>query len=172
MGRKPGLVVAVVVAGLTLFGSGSAKGRAASYRRLTGEGDEATSVRGAVEGARKRLAQEGCARVLEDFADASGRTLRASLDALSLTPSEYIDRLVFYDAEGAGRCGSTGVLAMTTPGSRAVVVCAAPFAAARRRDRRLTEVILIHETLHSLGLGENPPSASEITSRVLARCGH
>ena len=46
------------------------------------------------------------------------------------------------------------------------------FAAQRRHDRRQTEVILIHETLHTLGLGENPPSSREITSRVLARCGY
>ncbi len=30
---------------------------------------------------------------------------------------------------------------------------------------------LIHEILHTLGLGENPPSSREITARVLARCG-
>jgi hypothetical protein len=29
----------------------------------------------------------------------------------------------------------------------------------------------IHEILHTLGLEENPPSSSQITRRVLARCG-
>jgi len=33
-----------------------------------------------------------------------------------------------------------------------------------------TEAFLIHEELHSLGLGENPPSPKEITARVLALC--
>ena len=33
-----------------------------------------------------------------------------------------------------------------------------------------TEAYLIHEALHSLGLGENPPSPKEITGRVLAMC--
>jgi hypothetical protein len=30
---------------------------------------------------------------------------------------------------------------------------------------------VIHEVLHSLGLGENPPSSDHITERVRARCG-
>jgi hypothetical protein len=30
---------------------------------------------------------------------------------------------------------------------------------------------VIHETLHTLGLGENPPSSAEIDSAVARRCG-
>ena len=33
------------------------------------------------------------------------------------------------------------------------------------------EAVIIHETLHSLGLGENPPSSQAITHRVLQQCG-
>jgi hypothetical protein len=29
---------------------------------------------------------------------------------------------------------------------------------------------VIHEALHTLGLGENPPTSTEITSRIAARC--
>jgi hypothetical protein len=32
------------------------------------------------------------------------------------------------------------------------------------------QAIVIHEALHTLGLGENPPSSAEITARVLASC--
>jgi hypothetical protein len=32
------------------------------------------------------------------------------------------------------------------------------------------EVCLIHDMLHTLGLGENPPTSSEITQRVKRRC--
>ena len=32
------------------------------------------------------------------------------------------------------------------------------------------EIIIIHEFLHSLGLGENPPSSAEITKQVQTRC--
>lgn len=164
--------MAALVAGIVVGGwSEAGETRTAPYRRLSG-GEVASSVRAAVEGARERLARQGCGQVLDEFEDAAGRTLRANLDALALTPAEYLDRIFFYDAEGAGHCRTTKVLAMTTPGSRVVVVCGARFVAARRHDRRLTEVVLIHETLHTLGLGENPPRSSEITSRVFARCGH
>jgi hypothetical protein len=30
--------------------------------------------------------------------------------------------------------------------------------------------IVIHESLHALGLGENPPSSRDITNRVERRC--
>jgi hypothetical protein len=30
--------------------------------------------------------------------------------------------------------------------------------------------MVIHEMLHTLGLGENPPTTLEITERVRARC--
>jgi hypothetical protein len=29
---------------------------------------------------------------------------------------------------------------------------------------------VVHELLHSLGLGENPPTSREITAQVLKRC--
>jgi hypothetical protein len=32
------------------------------------------------------------------------------------------------------------------------------------------EMIVIHELLHVLGLGENPPTSEAITARVVARC--
>jgi len=35
----------------------------------------------------------------------------------------------------------------------------------------VAEAVIIHETLHSLGLGENPPTSDEITRRVFSRCG-
>jgi hypothetical protein len=33
------------------------------------------------------------------------------------------------------------------------------------------EILLIHEFLHTLGLGENPPTSDAITQRVAVRCG-
>ena len=171
MGRQAGLLVALVSGAGILSAPWSGAAEKAAYRRLAGKRDEAVSVRAAVDGARQRLGQQGCAGLLDEFRDATGRTLRANLDALGLTPGEYMDRIIFFDAEGAGRCRSTIVLAMTTPGSRAVIVCGARFAKTRRYDPRLAEATIIHEALHTLGLEENPPSSSQITSRVLARCG-
>jgi hypothetical protein len=54
-----------------------------------------------------------------------------------------------------------------------VFVCPQEFSHARRSRRSGGgyEFIVIHEMLHSLGLGEDPPSSSEINARVRARCG-
>ena len=56
-------------------------------------------------------------------------------------------------------------------GSRVVEVCGAVFARQSVQDAQSGEVLIIHELLHSLGLGENPPSSAEISRGVLARCG-
>ena len=37
-------------------------------------------------------------------------------------------------------------------------------------EPRLAEALVIHEMLHTLGLGENPPTSTEITKRVEGRC--
>jgi hypothetical protein len=57
-----------------------------------------------------------------------------------------------------------------TPGSRVVQVCGRRFGAVARRNPRLAEASVIHEMLHSLGLGENPPDPQVITGRVLDLC--
>jgi hypothetical protein len=168
MERRTGRVASAVLLG-SYLGAGYAM--AEPYQRLTGRGEAGSSVRRALDGARERLARKGCDGVLDEFTDASGQTLRANLDALSLTPSDYLEYLVFFDAGGEGRCRATRVLAMTTPGSRAVFVCGDRFVKMGRHDQRYTEMVLIHEALHTLGLGENPPSSANITARVLARCG-
>ena len=59
--------------------------------------------------------------------------------------------------------------ATTTPGRRTVFVCGAQFMEMQRRQPGLAADLLIHEELHSLGLGENPPNSSEITARIVAR---
>ena len=57
-----------------------------------------------------------------------------------------------------------------SPGSRVVQVCGRRFEAVARRHPRLAEASVIHEMLHSLGLGENPPDPRAITERVLDLC--
>ena len=39
-----------------------------------------------------------------------------------------------------------------------------------RQDRGYLNVMMIHELLHTLGLGENPPTSQDITVRVTNRC--
>ena len=82
----------------------------------------------------------------------------------------YLATLLFYDGSAHPRCRSPHTFAMTLPRSRVVLVCMTQFTELMGRKPRLAAAILIHEQLHALGLGENPPTSSEITARVLMRC--
>ena len=65
----------------------------------------------------------------------------------------------------------SGAVATTSPGSRFVMICGKQFLEAHAAGDGYAADLIIHEELHSLGLGENPPSSAEITARVIARCG-
>lgn len=130
----------------------------------------AVAVRAALRGAARRVEKDSCQSLFTDFADGAGRPLRARLDTLSVSPAEYLQFIGFYDGEGEASCARASTMAITMPGSLAVWICP-QFAVQQRRDPVLAEAIVIHETLHSLGLSENPPSSADITTRVVARCG-
>ncbi len=130
----------------------------------------ATTVDRAIKGARQRLARPGCQRIFSDFQDAAGRPLQEELERMGATGEEFLGELLFYDGSEGERCLGGATLAYTFPGSRVVFVCAAEFARNARHDPFLTEAALIHESLHSLGLGENPPTSAAITARVMSRC--
>lgn len=53
---------------------------------------------------------------------------------------------------------------------RVIYVCGTRFAERFARKTEGGEILLIHELLHTLGLGENPPTTEEITRQVRARC--
>ena len=137
--------------------------------RLGGRYDAGT-VQHSLDRARARLEQPACQRLFTDFQDASGRPLQDVLDRAGKSGAEHLGTLLFYDGSGQPRCRTPRTLAFTWVGSQVVLVCAQQFAEAARRDPFLADAALIHESLHSLGLGENPPSSSEITSRVISRC--
>jgi hypothetical protein len=165
-GRKKALSVVCATASLALAGLARAD---STNVRL--HGAPGMAVRQAIEGASLRLERPGCQQVLSDFSDGAGRPLQAALDELGETPASYLRRLVFfYDGASQRRCASGEVLGGTQPGSRVIYVCPRQFFEAYRRDTLLAEVFVIHETLHSLGLGENPPASLEITQRVMTRC--
>jgi hypothetical protein len=122
----------------------------------------------AIDGAAKQLAQPECQGLLDEFSDVDGRPLRAALEAHGVAAADYPARVFFYDASPAA-CGGSN-LAVTQPRSRAILVCGRRFARQVAGNSRHAEATIIHELLHSLGLGENPPSSDHITARVLARC--
>lgn len=119
----------------------------------------------------RRLSDSRCQEVLTDFSDLSGRRLDANLRAINQSMPSYLGLVLFYDGRSSQPCEKERVLAWTSPGSRAVQICWNQFSRWQRVDTGYTANVLIHETLHTLGLGELPPAPGQITARVIARCG-
>jgi hypothetical protein len=130
--------------------------------------NEIPDLKRAREGARERLGNPRCLAVLTDFESVNGGRLDLVLRSTGRTAQEQIDLLVFESGLGRPGC-SRGQLAFTQIGSTVVSICLRPFTLLRPRKQ---EAVLIHEMLHSLGLGENPPESVAITERVLERCAH
>lgn len=120
--------------------------------------------------AAERLDEPGCAAVFADFKDARGHTLQQRLDQLGRSARGQLQAVFFYDGAHRRGCQRRRTLAVTEPGSYVVHVCP-QFAWSQRRDPEQAPEIVIHELLHTLGLGENPPSSEEISRHVRARCG-
>ena len=123
-----------------------------------------------VVGARQRLELPACRGLFAEFSDASGRTLQENLDALGETGGSYLALILFADGSDRRSCKGDDAYAFTKPGSRVVYVCGRAFKDLAKRSPERAQAIVIHEALHTLGLGENPPSSAQITARVLARC--
>jgi hypothetical protein len=133
--------------------------------------DDAAAVAAALLGAQERLRVVVCQHLLDDYSDAGGQPLRDKLVPFAMEPADYLALLVIVDGgeRGAGRlCRTRGVAAVTEPNGRVVYVCGAAF---RELSEAHRENVLIHEMLHSLGLGEGPPSSAEINAAVWRRCG-
>ena len=115
------------------------------------------------------LATPGCGAVLTDFVDQEGRPLAEWLAGHDVDIQTHVSTILFFDDSRHRQCAG-GALAFTVPGSRVVHVCVDRLKETWSRDRMYTVASIIHEVLHTLGLGENPPSPKQITARVLARC--
>ena len=57
------------------------------------------------------------------------------------------------------------------PGSLYIGLCKETFAHVEATDPGLATNVVIHEMLHALGLGEDPPTSEEITRQVARRRG-
>jgi hypothetical protein len=162
------LGIGFVIAPATSFGE--AAGRL--IPRASGGSNVEWALAEAQRVAEDKLAVEGCRAVFSEFLDADGHPLEDRLQSLGLDSGSYLrKRVLFYSGIGSSACGTHETIAFTTPGSAAVFVCSTQFVEKTHRDPGLAAALLIHEELHSLGLGENPPSSKEITARVIARCG-
>jgi hypothetical protein len=124
----------------------------------------------ALDVASERLAELECAEVLNTFVDRAGHPLNERLRALAVNPQTYLGLVVFIDGSREAPC-RTGVIAFTTPGNRVVRICVEELKLTWQKNPEHVVSSFIHEMLHTLGLGEDPPSSAEITRRVLAGCG-
>jgi hypothetical protein len=130
--------------------------------------DKIPDLKAARQGARERLGRPDCLAVLTDFESVNGGRLDEVLRASGRTAQEQLDRLVLQNGRGRHDCDRSSVLASTSVRSLVVSVCLPRFTFVGPAHQ---EAILIHEMLHSLGLGENPPDSLTITKRVMDRCG-
>lgn len=166
-GSSSGQAVLVVA----VLAIASAVEAASPALKLTGF--ESGVVDRARAGALQRLEHEACRRVFTDFRDAQGRTLQQNLDEWAGSAAEYVSVVPFLDGSRQASCRRAKTALVASPGVRRVFVCPA-FADVQIRQPRIAESMVIHEILHTLGLGEAPqpgqPSSIEITQRVESRC--
>ena len=125
-------------------------------------------MRHALNRASRLLAEPRCQRVLVEFSDIHGCRLADKLTTLGVDIQEYLRLVIFHDGSQRGQCGEA--LAYTTAGSRIVFVCVGSVLRSWRVNPDYLVHSLVHEILHTLGLGENPPASQEITHRVRTLC--
>jgi hypothetical protein len=166
-----GFARTVALAVLAAVGSVPSAGRDASVAREAPPllPDASRIVAIAREGAAARLRDPGCLRVLTDFRDSGGRTLLENLEQLGPGADEYLLQLPLRDGSEHPLCSLDRSQLLATPGQPRILVCR-PYLRTVFHDRELAEVLVIHELLHTLGLGEDPPSSQEITRQVRRRC--
>jgi len=128
-------------------------------------------MRRTVEGAAARLKRPACQDVFADFTDASGERLSTTLAGAGGDPAEAFALLRFVDDRDASQCRGGATMAFTEIGSRVVRVCGRHFKSRFLGNGATAEILMIHEFLHTLGLGEDPPSSEAITEQVALRCG-
>lgn len=128
------------------------------------------TVQIALAAAASSLAKPRCREVLDDFRDEAGVLLSARLAEIGVDAVTYLGRLRFRDGSLAPQCQKPATLMFTVPGSKVVFICGRQIESMARQDRGYLNVMMIHELLHTLGLGENPPTSQDITVRVTNRC--
>lgn len=169
--RYPNLLCLCLIVPTTAGWAG-AKNPASTVQALGGSLRFRAAVDLAGRSALQQLQKEECRQVLSDFTDAGGRTLQQNLDSLGETAPDYLVRTVRFTTGSAytRRCQNGGLAALTQPGSHVVLLCEEQFMKIVEDSAYFGGTIIIHETLHTLGLPENPPSSEEITAHVRTRC--
>ena len=124
-------------------------------------------LREAVAGAARRLAAPRCQSIYADFRDTKGRPLYEKLMEQGETGQRYLARLHFYDGSRHPGCKPPASSPSRIPATGRVFICGPRFRQAWMARPRSVEITVIHEALHTLGLGEHPPTSQE----YLGPCG-
>jgi hypothetical protein len=174
MVKQAGHVVAwiVLVAFLAEPAAASAIGMKSTAYHVFLEGKARSLLRLALDGAIRRLARPTCQQLFTDFADSTGHPLADTLAAWGMQPGEALAALNFVDGDSLTQCREDGGrAAFTAPYNQVIYVCGKRFADQFAMNVWGGEILLIHELLHALGLGENPPTSAHITHQVRIHCG-
>ena len=126
------------------------------------------AVAWSLEVASRWLTRGRCQSLLTEFHDDQRQPLADRLTVLGTDIQAYFRMIRF--VEGSAYRSCDGAAAFTVPGSRVVYICGSTFQTIWQHDKARAAAIVLHEALHSLGLGENPPTSNQITNRVLALC--
>jgi hypothetical protein len=127
----------------------------------------------AMDDAATKLDSAQCRTVFTKYTAPDGRTLQQVLDSYGVSSITYLTSWIqFNDGTHESRCstGSTYPI-YTTPGSRSIWACL-QFVSVQHGTPGYAADLIIHEELHSLGLGEDPPSSADITRAVQDACGN
>jgi hypothetical protein len=141
-----------------------------SVYRVLVVGETAAVVRRTLDGARVRLTARGCQLIFEDLVGRNGLPLADEVATTGKSPSLLLADLHFADGDDTVQCRTDeGLAVFTALGSHVVHVCSKRFVRLAAKPER-AEMLLIHELLHTLGLGERRPTSAYITSVVTRRC--
>lgn len=128
------------------------------------------AVHWALAGAADWLKKPECRKVFTDFTDQDGVRLDLKLGRFATDEVAYLATVLFRDGSRLPPCSRPATVMFTTPGSKVVFVCEKQFLTLVKTDRPRLSALVIHEALHTLGLGENPPTTKQITDQVMTRC--
>ncbi len=168
--RGRALLPSFMALGVLLGTAGADEGASTVTNARLRRPQERALLAEAIRGAARRLGDPRCQALLGELSDRSHRPLQKALEAEGMSAPQFLGRLYFYDGSEQG-CEARR-LAYTAPGSRVVYVCGERFRDVYLGNTTLAEVAVVHEALHCLGLGENPPTWQEINDRIQAACRH
>lgn len=132
-------------------------------------------VRGAVKRsvalALDKLRTDECRAIFSDFQDRNGHPLAATLESSGTSPSQHLATLRWVNGSQHPTCRNPNIFFVTVVGGDTIYVCPRQFSEYATEQPMKAAGLVLHEQLHSLGLGENPPTSQDISRQVWARCG-